>query len=81
MKTIRVADATYHAIAAAATFPFQSTGERQADGTWLVPIESLPRTRSGDETFERLDTHRLPGESDEDVVLRMLRAYLGQKPN
>ena len=36
MKTIRVTEATYHAIAAAATFPFQSTGERQADGTWLV---------------------------------------------
>ncbi|MCB1502173.1 MAG: hypothetical protein KDK07_20715 [Bauldia sp.] len=73
MKTIRVTEATYHAIAAAATFPFQSTGERQADGTWLVPIE--------DETFERLDAHRLPSESDEDVVLRMLRAYLGRKPN
>ena len=73
MKTIRLTDAANHAIAAAATFPFQLTGERQVDGTWLVPIE--------DETFERLDSHRLSGESDEDVVLRMFRAYRGQKPN
>lgn len=75
MKTIRVSDATYIAIAAAATSPFHfhSTGKRQADGTWLMPVS--------DKTYKRLQSHRLPGEKFDDTVLRALRAYLGQKDN
>lgn len=38
MKTIIVSDATYRAIAAEAILPC-GTGTRQANGTWLVPIE------------------------------------------
>jgi hypothetical protein len=73
MKTIRLTEATYNALAAAAILPFRSTAERQADGTWLVPIE--------DDTYERLEEHRLPGESDDDTVIRMLRVYHGQRPS
>ena len=75
MKTIHITDATYCAIATAATSPFHfhSTGERQADGTWLVPVS--------DKTYLRLQSHRLPGETLDDTVLRALRTYLGQKDN
>jgi predicted CopG family antitoxin len=70
MRTIRVSDATYRAIAALALLPFRSTATRQPDGTWLVPIE--------DDTYKRLGAHRLPGESDEDTVQRLIHRYRGQ---
>lgn len=70
MRTIRVSDATYRAIAALALLPFRSTAMRQPDGTSLVPIE--------DNTYERLEAHRLPGESDEDTVQRLIHRYRGQ---
>lgn len=47
MRTIRVSDVTYRAIAELALLPFRSTATRQPDGTWLVPVE--------DDTYERLD--------------------------
>lgn len=37
---------------------------------WLVPVE--------DDTYERLEAHRLPGESDEDTVQRLIHRYRGQ---
>lgn len=40
MKTIKVSDATYRAIADAAVLPFRSTGDRLPDGDWLVPVEN-----------------------------------------
>ena len=73
MKTIRVSDATYREIVALAMLPFQHTGSRQPDGSWLVPIE--------DDTSARLERMRLPGESDDDLVTRALRAYRGQQPS
>lgn len=69
MKRIRLSGATYSALAAAAVLPFHSTGERQADGSWLVAIE--------DHTYERLRSVRLTGESDEDAVARLLHLYHG----
>jgi hypothetical protein len=50
--------------------PFRSTATRQPDGMWLVPVE--------DDTYERLDAHRLAGESDEDTVQRLIHRYRGQ---
>lgn len=66
MKTISMSDAAYHAVAELATLPFRWTGARQPDGTWIVPVE--------DETYERLEQHRLPNESDDDLVQRLIRA-------
>jgi hypothetical protein len=60
-------------VAEMAILPFRSTGTRQPDGTWLVPIE--------EDTALRLDQRRLPGESDVDVVARLIRAARGQKPS
>ena len=73
MKTIKVSDATYRAIADAAILPFRSTGDRQPDGDWLVLVE--------DDTYERIRDARLPGETDDDTVQRMLHAYFGRSNN
>jgi len=70
MKTIKVSDAAYRAIADAAILPFRSTGDRLSDGDWLVPVE--------DDTYERIQDARLPGETDDDTVQRMLHAYHGR---
>ena len=73
MRTIRVNDATYRAIAEAAIGPFRSTGRRQPDGTWLVPV--------ADDTWAALQRERIPGESDDDAVMRVIRRHRGQKPH
>lgn len=70
MRTIRVSDATYRAIAALALLPFRSTATRQPDGAWLAPLEG--------DTYERLEAHRLAGESDEDTVQRLIHRHRGQ---
>jgi hypothetical protein len=73
MKTIKVSEETYRAIAEEAILPFRATGTRQPDGSWLVPID--------DETWDRIQRERLPGESDDDTVMRVIRHYRGQQPN
>ncbi len=73
MKTINVSDATYRAIAEEAILPFRSTATRRADGGWLVPI--------ADDIWDALQKERLPGESDDDTVMRLIRRHRGQKPN
>ena len=73
MKTIHLSDATYRDLVELAMLPFRPTGTRQPDGSWLVPIE--------DDTSERLESMRLPGESDDDLVARVVRAYRGQQPS
>ena len=73
MKTIEVSDATYRAIADEAILPFRSTATRRADGSWLVPVD--------DDTWEALQKERLPNESDDDAVLRIIRRHRGEKPN
>jgi len=73
MKTIRLSDATHRALMEQALLPFQPTGARQPDGTWLVPVS--------DETWDRLEAQRLAGESDDDLVMRVLRAYEGRRPS
>ena len=56
MKTIRIGDAAHRAIAEAAVLPFRSTGRQLADGDWLV--------EPADDTYERTQEHRLPGETN-----------------
>ncbi|WP_439580550.1 hypothetical protein [Elioraea sp.] len=73
MPLIRMSDATYQAIANATIGAFRSTGTRQADSTWLVPIEQ--------DTWDRIDTIRLPGETDEDVIQRALHISLRRRPS
>jgi len=73
MKTIKVSDATYRAIADAAILPFRSTGNRLPDGDWLIPVE--------DETYERLREKRLPGETVDDTIQRMIHVHFGRPNN
>ena len=73
MKTIRISDATNRAIAEAAVYPFHSTATRLLDGDWLVPVD--------DEVYQRIDDSRLPGETDDDVILRVLHVHSGRPNN
>ncbi len=40
----------------AAVLPFRSAGRQLADGDWLVEL--------ADDTYERIQEHRLPGETN-----------------
>ena len=73
MKTIRISDATYRAIADAAIHPFRSTARRMPDGDWLVEI--------ADDTCERIESASLPGEADDDTILRALHLHSGRPDN
>jgi hypothetical protein len=73
MPLIRLTDATYTALARLAIGTFRQTGQRQADGTWLVPIEQ--------DTWDALQAKRLPGETDEDVIQRVIHHHLGRRPS
>jgi hypothetical protein len=73
MKWIHVSETTHRALADAAIYPWRETGRRQADGSWLIPM--------GDEVFERLDEERLYGESDDDLIMRIIRDHRGDKPS
>ena len=73
MKTIKVSDATHRAIAETAILPLSASGKQQPDGTWLVPIE--------DDTWEALESQRLPGESDDDTIQRLIRHHREQPLN
>ena len=73
VRTIHVSEATYQAIADLAGFGFESTGTREGDGIWLVPIN--------DGTWDRLQQARLPGERDDDTLMRLIRIVRGDKPS
>jgi hypothetical protein len=73
MPLIRMTDAPYTALARLAIGTFRQTGQRQADGTWLVPIEQ--------DTWDALQATRLPGETDEDVIQRVIHHHLGRRPS
>lgn len=73
MKTIILGDATYRGLGDAAILPMRQTGTRRPDGDWSVPVD--------DEVHERLMQAKLPGESDDDTVARLLRAHRCEKPN
>jgi hypothetical protein len=69
MPRIRLRDSTYQALRALARGVFRQTAERQPDGSWLVPL--------ADDTWDRLAAQRLPGESDDDVVARVIHVTGG----
>ena len=73
MKTVKISKAAHRAIAEAAVLPFRSTGRRLADGDWLIELE--------DDTYERIQEHRLPGETDDDAILRALHVHSGRPNN
>jgi hypothetical protein len=73
MPIIRLSDATYLRVAEISSADFISTGVKQPDGTWLVPIE--------DHVMANLAKLRQPGETDDDLVARLIRGHLQQKPN
>jgi hypothetical protein len=73
VKTLRLSDAALRSIEELAILPFRQEGTRQPDGTWLIPVEP--------DTWERLERHRFPGESDDDLVQRILRNYRGDPLN
>jgi len=73
MKAIKISDAAYRALAGKAILPFRATGTRQADGSWLVPVE--------DGTYARLEQIRVPGESDDDLIQRLIRCHNDQPLN
>ncbi len=73
VKTIKISDATNRAIADAAIYPFHSTAKRLPDGDWVVPVD--------DEVYQRIEDNRLPGESDDDVILRVLHVHSGRPNN
>ena len=73
LKTVRIRDATYRALMEATILPLDSSDCRPVDGDWLI--------RLGDDTYERLRSHRLPGETDDDVILRALHVHSGRPNN
>ncbi len=73
MKTIRISDATHRAIAEAAVLPYRGTGRRLTDGDWLIEL--------ADDTYERIEGARLPGETDDDAIVRALHVYAGRPNN
>ena len=73
MKTIRINDATNRAIAAATILPYRGTGRRLTDGDWLIEL--------ADDTYERIQGARLPGEINDDVILQALHVHTGRPNN
>lgn len=54
-------------------FGFHNTAEPRGDGTFDVPLSV--------HTWELLDERRLGGESDDDLVMRVLREATGRRPS
>ena len=75
MKVIIVSDETKHLIDAQALpgYTIRRSATRLPDGRWTIPVD--------DEVLEHIDTVRLPGETDDDTVSRLLRLAIGGKPN
>lgn len=73
MRTIRLTDNTSRALAELAIFPFQQTDTRGPDGLLHVPIS--------DDVRIALERHRESGESDDDLVMRLVRFWRGAKPS
>lgn len=51
--------------------PARSDATLRSDGRWDVPVD--------DEVAAAIDHARLPGESDDDVVSRLVRDAIGQR--
>ncbi|MBN9345487.1 MAG: hypothetical protein J0I48_04665 [Devosia sp.] len=53
-------------------FDFVSTAVRRVDRWWDVPVD--------DEVALRIAMERLPAETDDDVVSRLVRTAVGKRP-
>ena len=75
MPLIKVSDHTFQLIREQTKegFGFVSTATRRADGLWDVPVD--------DEVATRIATERLPNETDDDVVSRLVRTSIGKRPD
>ena len=54
-------------------YAFVAAGSRRRDGDWDVPVD--------DEVALAIAEARLPGETDDDVVQRLVRKAIGRKPD
>ena len=75
MKIITVSDETKQLIdpQVQSGYDLRQTATRLPDGRWTIPVD--------DEVLEHIDVARLPGETDDDTVSRLLRAAIGKKPS
>lgn len=75
MPKIIVADETRRLIRDQARGPLMplSDAVRLRDGLWVVPID--------DEVAVVIEATRLPGETDDQVVSRLVRRVIGTRPN
>jgi hypothetical protein len=75
MPLIKVSDHTIQLIPQQARegFSVASTSTRQADGLWEVPVD--------DEVGSRITTERLPNETDDDVVSRLVGTSISKQPH
>ena len=70
-----VSDETKHLIDAQVQrgYALRQTATRLPNGRWTIPVD--------DEVFDHIDGARLPGETDDDAVSRLLRVATGKKPS
>jgi hypothetical protein len=73
MPGIRITEETMRLIRSAAIYELRQTGQRQADGTWLIAI--------GDEVAARLSEAALPGATVDDTIQRIIRQHRGTRPS
>ena len=75
MKIITVSDETKHLIDTQALpgYTIRRTAARLSDGRWTIPVD--------DEVFDHVHAARLPGETGDDTVSRLLRLAIGMKPS
>lgn len=72
-QMVRITAEAMRAIEDAAVNPFNQTGQKMIDGTWLVPLSN--------ELMVRIRSVALPGETISDTIIRGLRAATGAKAN
>lgn len=75
MPMIKVSDHTLQLIREQTQegFNFVCTATPRADGLWDVPVD--------DEVALKIATARLPNETDDDVVSRLVRMAIGRRPD
>ena len=54
-------------------YTFACTARRRSDGLWDVPVD--------DEVAMKIAAARLPNETDDDVVSRLVRTAIGKRPD
>ena len=75
MPMIKVSDHTLQLIREQTQegYSFACTATRRADRLWNVPVD--------DEVAMKIATERLPNETDDDVVSRLVRRAIGTLPD